>query len=324
MYSPMSRSRPLLGVLGGSGLYRLDGLEAVEPIELDTPFGVPSAAYRRGRARDADIVFLPRHGDGHRLLPSEINHQANIHGFLQLGVRQVLSFTAVGSLREDIRPRDIVLPDQYVDRTKQNHTFFGDGVAAHVPFGDPVCPALHRIAAHLATERLPGPARVHQGGTYVNIEGPAFSTRAESQMYRTLGFDIVGMTSLPEAKLAREAGLCYAAVALVTDYDCWRAAEESPAGAPATSRGQARTGPRAARFRWIPSRPVRGAAPGNGTKKDVERGPREPRTALNPLSFSHRGFRAGPSARGASGPPLHPRLVAVGPPGLAGNSRHRN
>jgi 5'-methylthioadenosine phosphorylase len=222
----MSSSRPLLGVLGGSGLYRLDGLEAVEPIELDTPFGAPSAAYRRGRTRDADIVFLPRHGDGHRFLPSEINHRANIHGFLQLDVRQVLSFTAVGSLREDIRPRDIVLPDQYVDRTKQNHTFFGDGIAAHVPFGDPVCPALQRLAAHLAAEHLPAPARVHPGGTYVNIEGPAFSTRAESQMYRTLGFDIIGMTSLPEAKLAREAGLCYAAVALVTDYDCWRPAEE--------------------------------------------------------------------------------------------------
>lgn len=219
-------SRPLLGVLGGSGLYQLEGLPETESIVLNTPFGAPSDAYRRAATPDADLVFLPRHGEGHGILPSEINHRANIHGFVQLGVRYLLSFTAVGSLREEIAPRDVVLPDQYVDRTKQNHTFFGGGVAAHVPFGDPVCPALHALAADLAQQRAPSGIRVHRGGTYVNIEGPAFSTRAESEMYRTLGFDIIGMTSLPEAKLAREAGLCYAAAALVTDYDCWKPAEE--------------------------------------------------------------------------------------------------
>lgn len=222
----MATSRPVLGILGGSGLYQLDGLGEVESLSVDTPFGTPSDRYRQVHTDSAELVFLPRHGEGHRILPSEINHRANIHGFLQLGVKTLLSFSAVGSLREEIAPRDIVLPDQYFDRTKQNHTFFGDGVAAHIPFGDPVCPALHRVAGRLADAIVPDSIRVVQGGTYVNMEGPAFSTRAESETYRKLGFDIVGMTSLPEAKLAREAGICYTTVALVTDYDCWHASED--------------------------------------------------------------------------------------------------
>ena len=201
---------------------------------METPFGDPSGAYLQGALGDTEVAFLPRHGAGHRFLPSEINHRANIYGFKALGVNTILSFTAVGSLREEIRPRDIVLPDQYVDRTKQNHTFFGDGIVAHIPFGDPVCPALHALLAGEAPAvlaRTAGPqAKLHRAGAYVNMEGPAFSTRAESETYRRLGFDVIGMTSLPEAKLSREAGICYAAAALVTDYDCWHESEDVNVG----------------------------------------------------------------------------------------------
>jgi len=222
-----------LGILGGSGLYQLEGLTNVREVALDTPFGKPSDAYIHGTLEGTEVFFLPRHARGHRILPSEINHKANIWGFKKLGVEQVLSVSAVGSLREGLRPRDIVLPNQYFDRTKPslNHTFFGNGIVGHVSFGDPACEALRDAVAETAVEAVSGlglgdKVRVVRGGTYVNMEGPAFSTRAESNVYRQLGFDIIGMTSLPEAKLCREAELCYQAMAMVTDYDCWRVSEE--------------------------------------------------------------------------------------------------
>ncbi len=218
-----------IGVVGGSGLYAMEGLTKMDALEVETPFGFPSDVYVKGRLGNHEVYFLPRHGVGHRLLPSEINHRANIYGFKKLGVDLVLSVSAVGSLREDFRPRDVVLPDQYYDRTKQSleHTFFGDGLVAHVGFGEPTCPSL-RMQLASATENIlvdwgedADRPCLHVGGTYVCMEGPAFSTRAESNMYRTLGCDLIGMTSLPEAKLCREAQLCYQSIAMVTDYDCW-------------------------------------------------------------------------------------------------------
>ena len=222
-----------LGIIGGSGLYQLEGLANVNEIVLTTPFGNPSDAYIHGTLGGVDIYFLPRHARGHRILPAEINHKANIWGFKKLGMDLVMSVSAVGSLREGIRPRDIVLPDQYFDRTKGslNHTFFGHGIVGHVSFGDPTCHQLREIMAKVAIEvvkdlKLGEIVRLHKGGTYVNMEGPAFSTRAESNSYRQMGFDIIGMTSLPEAKLCREAELCYLPMAMATDYDCWRTSEE--------------------------------------------------------------------------------------------------
>ncbi len=222
-----------LGILGGSGLYELEGLSNVREVVLETPFGKPSDAYIHGLLNGTEVYFLPRHARGHRILPSEINHKANIWGFKKLGVEQVLSVSAVGSLKEGLRPRDIVLPSQYFDRTKGalGHTFFGNGIVGHVSFGDPACEVLRKVVEGTAGEAvkelgLTDSVRVVSGGTYVNMEGPAFSTRAESNVYRQLGFDIIGMTSLPEAKLCREAELCYQAMAMVTDYDCWRVSEE--------------------------------------------------------------------------------------------------
>lgn len=223
-----------LGVLGGSGLYALEGLQDVREICLDTPFGTPSDAYVQGGLGETDVVFLPRHGRGHRLAPSEINHRANIHGLKQLGVTRVISVSAVGSLKEGLRPRDIVLPDQYFDRTKRGaeaQTFFGEGVVAHVGFGDPTCLTLGDLCEAVCRQAATGPeasegVQVHRGGTYVNMEGPAFSTRAESNVYRTCGFDVIGMTGLFEAKLCREAELCYQPISMVTDYDCWHESEE--------------------------------------------------------------------------------------------------
>lgn len=216
----------MIGVIGGSGLYALDGIESVEQQVLQTPFGSPSDAYVCGRLHGREVCFLPRHGRGHRLLPSEINHRANIFGFKMLGVECVVSVSAVGSLREDVHPRDVVLPDQYFDRTKQSdaHTFFGRGVVAHVSFAEPGCAPLRELVAasvREASAALGRPVGLHTRGTYVNMEGPAFSTKAESQVYRAQGFDVIGMTSLPEAKLCREAEICYQAMAMVTDYDCW-------------------------------------------------------------------------------------------------------
>jgi 5'-methylthioadenosine phosphorylase len=228
------RSTPMIGIIGGSGLYELEGIQDLEERRVDTVFGAPSDTFMCGRLGGVKVCFLPRHGRGHRLLPSEINHRANIMGMKLLGVDAVVSVSAVGSLRETIQPRDIVLPDQYFDRTKRwrEQTFFGEGIVAHVAFGDPTCPELrHRLAeaARLvaAKEGLTmSPIKIHDSGTYVNMEGPAFSTKAESHVYRKLGFDVIGMTSLSEAKLCREAEICYQSMAMVTDYDCWHEAEE--------------------------------------------------------------------------------------------------
>lgn len=214
----------VIGVIGGSGLYEMDGLTAIEEVSLDTPFGAPSDKYLTGRLGDAKLVFLPRHGRGHRILPHEINFRANIHGMKQLGVEWIISISAVGSMKEEIRPGDLVIVDQFYDRTKQRvASFFGEGTVGHVAFADPVCPPLRQVL--LGAARGAG-AQVHDGGTYLVIDGPQFSTRAESRIYRTWGVDVIGMTNLPEAKLAREAEICYATVALATDYDCWHEAEE--------------------------------------------------------------------------------------------------
>ncbi|MGB5984433.1 MAG: S-methyl-5'-thioadenosine phosphorylase [Desulfobacterales bacterium] len=212
-----------VGIIGGSGLYAMAGLSAVEEVLLNTPFGSPSDAYILGRLDSVTVAFLPRHGRGHRLTPSELNYRANIYWFKMLGVTHLIAVSAVGSLREEIRPLDIVVADQFFDRTRQrSSTFFGDGLVAHVPFADPVCGDLSRLLHAAARD---AGATVHGRGTMVCMEGPAFSTRAESEVYRRMGMDIIGMTTLTEAKLAREAELCYGVLALVTDYDCWHAEE---------------------------------------------------------------------------------------------------
>jgi 5'-methylthioadenosine phosphorylase len=217
-------SADILGIVGGSGLYDIEGLTDKDFVKIETPFGQPSGEYLTGVLAGTKIVFLPRHGIGHTLLPSEINFRANIHGFRQLGVRHILSVSAVGSLKPEVRPGDLVIPDQFIDRTRgRQSTFFGQGVAAHVQFGDPVCPAMVN-ALDQALKNLGIP--YHRGGTYVAMEGPAFSTRAESELYRSWSADVIGMTSIPEAKLAREAEICYATLALSTDYDCWHLSEE--------------------------------------------------------------------------------------------------
>ncbi len=214
-----------VGVIGGSGIYDLEQLRDVEEVAVQTPFGDPSDSYITGRLGDTDMVFLPRHGRGHRILPHEINYRANIYGMKKLGVEWLISLSAVGSMREDIRPGDMVIVDQFIDWTRRRpSTFFGDGVAAHVAFGDPVSPPLRQILLESAREEVEaggGDERVHDGGTYIVMEGPQFSTRGESMLYRKWGVDVIGMTNMPEAKLAREAEISYATVALATDYDCW-------------------------------------------------------------------------------------------------------
>jgi 5'-methylthioadenosine phosphorylase len=208
-----------IGVIGGSGLYSLPDLKIAEEIRLETPWGAPSDAYVVGTVKGRRLAFLARHGRGHRILPSELNFRANIFGFKKLGVERILSFSAVGSLREELAPQMFVLPDQFFDRTRgRASTFFGDGMVAHIAFADPVCPALLEVAD--AACRKAG-VQKHRGGTYVCMEGPAFSTKAESGVYRSWNMDIIGMTNLQEAKLAREAEICYATIAMVTDYDCW-------------------------------------------------------------------------------------------------------
>ncbi|HXG50753.1 MAG TPA: S-methyl-5'-thioadenosine phosphorylase [candidate division Zixibacteria bacterium] len=210
---------PVIGVIGGSGLYRMEELRRVREIEVRTPFGRPSDKFLTGRLGDAELVFLPRHGSGHRWLPTEINFRANIFGMKKLGVERIVSVSAVGSLREELRPGDIVVPDQFIDRTTQRpSTFFGRGIVAHVGLADPFCAVL---SARLCDAAREAGARVHGGGTYLCMEGPQFSTRAESRLYRSWGADVIGMTNLQEAKLAREAEICFATLALVTDYDCW-------------------------------------------------------------------------------------------------------
>lgn len=212
--------QPVIGVIGGSGLYEIEGLTDVDEVVLETPFGAPSDAFITGTLSGAKMVFLPRHGRGHRYLPSEVNYRANIYGMKVLGVEQIISVSAVGSMKEEIAPGHIVIPDQFFDRTqgKRASTFFGNGVVGHVQFADPICGELADILAASATEVG---ATVHKGGTYICIEGPNFSTRAESNIFRSWGVDIIGMTNVPESRLAREAEICYGTVALATDYDCW-------------------------------------------------------------------------------------------------------
>jgi 5'-methylthioadenosine phosphorylase len=214
-----------IGIIGGSGLYDMPELSEREERTIITPFGDPSGSYVLATLRGRRVAFLARHGAGHRLLPSEINFRANIYGFKTLGVEWILSASAVGSLREDYKPQDLVIPTQFFDRTRGRvSTFFGDGLVAHVAFAHPFCGPLSRVALTAATR---AGATVHDGGTYVCMEGPQFSTVAESNAYRTMGFDIIGMTNLQEAKLAREAEICYATIALVTDYDCWHPDHDS-------------------------------------------------------------------------------------------------
>jgi 5'-methylthioadenosine phosphorylase len=215
-----------IGIIGGSGLYEIDGFEKAEERVIATPFGEPSDALVGGTLSGREVWFLPRHGRGHRLLPTEINHRANLWALRSVGVRHLICVTAVGSLKEEYHPRDIVLPDQYFDRTsrREHHTFFGGGIVGHVSFADPVSAGLRAILKECA---IAEGAKVHDGGTYVNMDGPAFSTRAESETNRKLGFDVIGMTNLPEAKLAREAEIALATLAMITDYDCWKVEEEA-------------------------------------------------------------------------------------------------
>ena len=212
-------SQAEIGIIGGSGLYSMPGLTDVHEIAQETPFGAPSDAYVLGTLAGRKVAFLARHGRGHRLLPSELNFRANIYGFKQLGVERILSVSAVGSLKEEHKPLEFLIPDQFVDRTRHRiDTFFGDGVVAHVAFADPVCPQLSEaVVAACQKAKVIG----KRGGTYICMEGPQFSTKAESNLYRSWGMDVIGMTNLQEAKLAREAELCYVTVAMVTDYVCW-------------------------------------------------------------------------------------------------------
>ena len=215
-----------IGVIGGSGLYEMEGIERKRWVSVTTPFGKPSDRYLTGRIGAREVVFLPRHGRGHKILPSELNYRANIYGMKKLGVSAIISVSAVGSLKEEYKPTDIVVIDQFFDRTKRskNFTFFGEGVVAHVAFADPICKRLQQTLADCAKR---AGATVHVGGTYVNMEGPAFSTRAESFFHRKMGWDVVGMTNYGEARCAREAEICYATLAMVTDYDCWHEAHET-------------------------------------------------------------------------------------------------
>lgn len=214
-----------IGIIGGSGLYDMDALEKRQEVQVDTPWGEPSDAFVVGRVAGRDVAFLARHGRGHRIMPSNLNFRANIYGLKKLGVEYVLSFSAVGSLREELEPIHFVLPDQFFDRTRGRiSTFFDDGIVAHVTFSNPICTSLADVAEEAC--RAVG-VRVHRGGTYCCMEGPAFSTLAESNAYRSWGFDVIGMTNLQEAKLAREAEMSYCTIAMVTDYDCWHPEHDS-------------------------------------------------------------------------------------------------
>jgi 5'-methylthioadenosine phosphorylase len=214
-----------VGIIGGSGLYSMPGLSKVKEVRLRTPFGNPSDIYVCGILEGRKVAFLARHGRGHRILPSELNFRANIHGFKQLGVERIVSISAVGSLKEEHKPLEFVVPDQFFDRTRHRvDTFFGDGVVAHIAFADPICGELARVVKS-ACDKVGVVGK--QGGTYLCMEGPQFSTKAESNVYRSLGMDVIGMTNLQEAKLAREAELCYVTVAMVTDYDCWHPHHDS-------------------------------------------------------------------------------------------------
>lgn len=221
----MTANASAIGIIGGSGLYQMEGVE--DPVEqrVETPFGEPSDTVIGGRMHGRQVYFLPRHGRGHRLLPHELNHRANIYALRSLNVRWIICVTAVGSLQEQYAPRHVLLPSQFFDRTSQraHHTFFGEGIAAHIGFADPISTDLRNILAE--SVRAIG-VTVHNGGTYVNMDGPAFSTRAESELNRRHGFDVIGMTNAPEAKLAREAEIALATMAMITDYDCWKVEDE--------------------------------------------------------------------------------------------------
>jgi 5'-methylthioadenosine phosphorylase len=218
-------SQAEIGIIGGSGLYAMPGLTKTKEVKIKTPFGPPSDAYVLGTLEGRKVAFLARHGRGHRILPSELNFRANIYGFKQLGVERIVSISAVGSLKEEHKPLEFVIPDQFFDRTRHRvDTFFGDGIVAHIAFADPVCPELSGVVESACKKANVTGKR---GGTYLCMEGPQFSTKAESNVYRGLGMDVIGMTNLQEAKLAREAEICYVTVAMVTDYDCWHPHHDS-------------------------------------------------------------------------------------------------
>src|SRR5689334_16973174 len=221
----MKQNPPAIGIIGGSGLYQIEQLRDVTELKIDTPFGSPSDTLIGGIISGRQVYFLPRHGRGHRILPNELNHRANIYALRSLNVRWIIAVTAVGSLQEKYHPRDILLPSQFYDRTSAGsaHTFFGEGIVAHVSFAEPISLQMRNLLAECAKKVG---ATVHNGGTYVNMDGPAFSTRAESELNRRHGFDVIGMTNLPEAKLAREAEIALATMAMITDYDCWKEEEE--------------------------------------------------------------------------------------------------
>jgi 5'-methylthioadenosine phosphorylase len=221
----MDHETTAIGIIGGSGLYQIEGFSEAQEQQVETPFGLPSDEIVGGEVAGRRVFFLPRHGRGHRILPHELNHRANIYALRSLGVRWIICVTAVGSLQEKYAPRDVLLPAQFYDRTSQRteHTFFGAGIATHITFAEPISTPLRMLLAETAQSLG---VRVHNGGTYVNMDGPAFSTRAESELNRRHGFDVVGMTNLPEAKLAREAEIALATMAMITDYDCWKTEEE--------------------------------------------------------------------------------------------------
>jgi len=214
-----------IGVIGGSGLYDIEGMTDIEEVDIKTPFGQPSDTIVVGKLEGVGVAFLPRHGRGHRILPTEVPVRANIYALKSLGVGHIIAINSVGSLKEEFKPGDLLIPDQLIDRTRSRvNTFFGEGVVVHIPFGEPVCPDLSQVVYRAAKD---AGATTHRGGTYVVMEGPAFSTRAESLLYRAWEADVIGMTALPEAKLAREAEICYAIIACVTDYDCWHRKHEA-------------------------------------------------------------------------------------------------
>ena len=282
-----------IGFIGGSGLYEMKGLSDLEEIEATTPFGAPSDSIIVGSLEGSRVAFLPRHGHGHRISPSEIPARANIYALKALGVERIVSISAVGSLREHIRPLDMVVPDQIIDRTRARaSTFFGDGIVAHVGFADPYCPELSDALSR--TARLQQ-VTTHVGGTYVVMEGPQFSTQAESELYRSWGASVIGMTALPEAKLAREAEICYATLALVTDYDCWHQSEDevSVALVVANSIKNVAASQRVLRALVPAIPPTRGCACGSALDGAVITGPEliseDTRSRLSPIIGKYLG-----------------------------------